>query len=101
MLNGLLRRAVSRNPAKAALVQGDRRMDYRELEIGTARLAGAIMDLGIRPGDAVAVMLPNGPEFVIALFALARVRAIMLPCIRARPWRSCAAFWASGLRGCS
>ena len=79
MLTGMLRRSVARNPAKAALVQGDRRIAYGDFEILTARLAGAVSDCGVRQGDAVAVWLPNGPEFAIVFFALARVRAIMMP----------------------
>ena len=79
MLNAMLRRAVSRNPSKDALVQGARRISYSELEIQAARLAGALKDCHVGEGDTVAVWLPNGPEFVVAMFALARVRAIMLP----------------------
>jgi len=79
MLTGMLRQSVARNPGKTALVQGDRRISYREMEIQAARLAGAVKDCGTKEGDAVAVWLPNGIEFVIAFFALARLRAIMLP----------------------
>jgi long-chain acyl-CoA synthetase len=79
MLTAMLRRSVARNPAKTALVQADRRVDYRELENSAARLAGAMKECGVTRGDTVAVWLPNGPEFVIALFAVARVGAIMLP----------------------
>jgi long-chain acyl-CoA synthetase len=79
MLTGMLRQSTVRNPRKTALVQGNCRISYHELETQAARLAGAVKDCGVTQGDAVAVWLPNGIEFVIAFFALARVRAIMLP----------------------
>jgi len=79
MLTRMLRRAVEANPAKTAIVQGSRRVRYDELEDLTARCAAGLRTLGITSGDCVAVILPNGPEFVTGLFACAMLRAVMLP----------------------
>ena len=79
MLTGMLHRSVAQDPSKTALIQGDRRVGYDELENYAACLAGALKECGVGHGDIVAVWLPNGPEFVIALFAVARAGAIMLP----------------------
>lgn len=79
MLTQMLRRVAQATPAKIAIVQGKLRMSYGELE----RLAGCASEglrhLGIGPADCVAVVLPNCPEFVVSLFACARLGGIMLP----------------------
>jgi acyl transferase domain-containing protein/acyl-CoA synthetase (AMP-forming)/AMP-acid ligase II/acyl carrier protein len=79
MLSGMLRRSVAANPAKAAVVQGRRRIRYDELDRLAGQYAGLLRHRGVGEADCVAVVLPNGPEFVISIFALARLRAIVLP----------------------
>jgi long-chain acyl-CoA synthetase len=75
----MLRKAVEADPAKTAIVQGDRRIRYDDLEALAGRCAAGLRRLGVGAGDCVAVVLPNCPEFVASLFACARLRAIMLP----------------------
>lgn len=79
MLTRVLQKAVLANPAKTAIVYRERRLSYLELEQAAARYAGLLKAAGVGQGDTVAVVLPNCPEFVISLFAIARVRAVMLP----------------------
>jgi long-chain acyl-CoA synthetase len=79
MLTGMLRKAIEANPAKAAIVQGSRRIRYDELDALAGRCAGGLRRLGVEAGDCVAMALPNCPEFVAGLFACARLRAVMLP----------------------
>jgi long-chain acyl-CoA synthetase len=79
MLTGMLRRAVEANPARAAIVQGGRRISYDELDALAGKCVAGLRRLGVAAGDCVAVVLPNCPEFVAGLFACARLRAIMLP----------------------
>jgi long-chain acyl-CoA synthetase len=79
MLTQMLLKAVEANPAKAAVVQGGRRVRYDELHALAGRCAAGLRRLGIGAGDCVAVALPNCPEFVVGLFACARLRAVMLP----------------------
>lgn len=54
-------------------------LSYREVAAQTRRIAGGFAALGVRPGDAVLVHLPNSVEFVLAWFALARLGAVMVP----------------------
>lgn len=49
---------------------------YAALRDRTARLAGALRRLGVRPGDRVVIYLPMVPEAVIAMLAVARLGAI-------------------------
>jgi long-chain acyl-CoA synthetase len=79
MLTRMLRNAVAADPARAAVVQGSRRIRYDELDAWAGRAASGLRRLGVGAGDCVAVVLPNGPEFVASLFACARLRAVMLP----------------------
>jgi long-chain acyl-CoA synthetase len=75
----MLRKAVETDPARVAIVQGDKRIRYDELDTLAGRCAGGLRRLGVKAGDCMAVVLPNCPEFVVSLFACARLRAVMLP----------------------
>jgi long-chain acyl-CoA synthetase len=79
MLTAMLAKAARTDPAKAAIVQGSRRLRYDELQALVRRCAAGLRRLGIAAGHCVAVALPNSPEFVASLFACARLRAVMLP----------------------
>lgn len=61
---------------RTALVHGERRLTYRELNRRVDRMAAGLTLRGIRPGDRVVVQLPNVPEFVIAVYALMRAGAV-------------------------
>lgn len=56
-----------------------RSLTYGELLDGVGRVAGALSDLGVRRGDAVAVYLPMSREAVVSLLAIARLGAIFIP----------------------
>jgi acyl-CoA synthetase (AMP-forming)/AMP-acid ligase II len=79
MLTRLLARAALRNPDKAAVVQGSRRIGYGCLEAEVARCAAGFAALGVGAGDGVALALANTPEFIVALLAVARLHGIVLP----------------------
>ncbi|MFD4621097.1 AMP-binding protein [Streptomyces sp. NPDC058475] len=67
------------HPDRAALRLGDAAVSYRALDQGSARLAGVLHDRGVKPGDRVAVMLPNVPEFALAYFGVLRAGGIVVP----------------------
>jgi long-chain acyl-CoA synthetase len=79
MLTAMLRKSLAANPAKAALVQGSRRISYLELEQAAGQYAAMLASAGVAQGATVAVVLPNCPEFVISLFGIVRLHAVMLP----------------------
>ena len=54
------------DPARIALACGAECLDYRELRARVARVAGAWHQRGLRPGDRVAVKLPDGIDWVVA-----------------------------------
>ncbi len=77
-----LRKRAEFTPDRVALVD-DRtglRLTYAEMDRRAAVAALAFRDrLGLRPGDRLAVLAKNRPEFFIALFACIRLRAILVP----------------------
>ncbi|MFG2454465.1 AMP-binding protein [Streptomyces sp. NPDC048512] len=54
-------------------------LDYAELNRLTDRFALALIELGVRPGDFVAVQLPNRWEMVPLIFASIRAGAVIIP----------------------
>jgi 2,3-dihydroxybenzoate-AMP ligase len=80
---GMVARTVARLPDKVALVAGERRETYADLDRASARLGAALLRHGIRPLDRVVVQLPNTPEFVHWYLALVRIGAIPVLALRA------------------
>ncbi|TDC21823.1 AMP-binding protein [Kribbella albertanoniae] len=54
-------------------------LDYSELSTLTDRFAGALLQLGVEPGDTVAVQLPNRWEIVPLMFATMAAGAVIVP----------------------
>jgi fatty-acyl-CoA synthase len=61
------------------LLFGDRRLTYGQVEARASALAAALHELGVERGDRIAVDLPNWPEFVISMFAIAKLGGIIVP----------------------
>ncbi|MEU8927542.1 beta-ketoacyl synthase N-terminal-like domain-containing protein [Kitasatospora sp. NPDC048545] len=78
-LPGVFAAAVRRAPDDVALVDGDRELTWRQWRAEVASLARALQELGVGPGDVVAVQLPNCWEYQTAHLAVAAVGAVMLP----------------------
>jgi long-chain acyl-CoA synthetase len=78
-LYGLLDTAVASDPHALALIEGDARLTYRDLAGQVERLAAAMAARGVAPRDRVALLLGNRTEFVVTLFAVARMGAIAVP----------------------
>ncbi|MFE7719417.1 long-chain fatty acid--CoA ligase [Nocardia rhizosphaerihabitans] len=68
-----------RHPHRPALRSGSTVLTYDELEERTARVAALLRDRGAEPGDRVALMLPNVPEFVVLYYGILRAGAVVVP----------------------
>ncbi len=77
-LEGFLERSAVRLPDKTALVCGNQRLTYGEIERDSNRLAHALIRLGVQRGDRVAVYLENSVEAVLGIFAALKAGAIFL-----------------------
>lgn len=78
-LFALLAEAVARNPQGEAVVCGETRLTYAALDREAGRMATMFAARGIAAGDRVGLLIGNRPEFVTALFGLARIGAIAVP----------------------
>ncbi|RAI44311.1 class I adenylate-forming enzyme family protein [Rhodoplanes roseus] len=71
--------SASRTPDKVALVAGDRRLTFRDLDVASTRLAGALRRRGVTRGDRVVVFMDNGADAVVAIFASLKAGAVFSP----------------------
>ncbi|TDC64088.1 acyl-CoA synthetase [Actinomadura sp. GC306] len=61
---------------RVALVCGDQRLTYAEMDEHANRLAHHLADAGVKPGQHVAIQLYNGIEYAAALLATLKIRAV-------------------------
>jgi len=73
-----LRRSAYVFPGKVAVVHGERRTTYRELEQRVNRLASALRAAGIGPGDRVAFLAPNIPAMLEAHYGVPAAGAVLV-----------------------
>lgn len=64
---------------RIAIQSGERRITFGELYEQVHAVAGRMVSAGIRPGDRIAVLTKNRPEFFILAGAIAAAGAIMVP----------------------
>lgn len=78
-LGDLLRRSAARYPNKVALIDGELRWTYLELDAAVNCTANALRARGIDHGDRVAVLSHNCWQYAVLAFALAKIGAILVP----------------------
>ena len=80
-LGEILRRSARAETfgSKVALIQGDERLTYAQVNERANRIAHALLTLGVRKGDRVAVLGRNSADYVAIIFALAKTGAIIVP----------------------
>jgi long-chain acyl-CoA synthetase len=76
-LHEILNRTAKTYPEKTAIVYDEREISYAELEMFSNQFANAIVKLGVKKGDRVAVFLPNVPQFIIAYFGALKAGAVI------------------------
>ena len=79
LVTDFLRRAAKLYPAKLAVVDGDRRFTYRELQTRAIRLANALRGLGIGQGDRVCILSPNSHFFLESFYGTSLIGAVLVP----------------------
>src|ERR1700692_3047016 len=65
--------------ARAALIEGERRLTWREFERETARAANGLGMAGLSSGDRIAVLMDNSLEMVVLLFGILRFGGVAVP----------------------
>jgi long-chain acyl-CoA synthetase len=74
-----LRAAAGRFGGRTVLTLDGEGLSYRALEVMSARVGAMLRRRGIGPGDRVAVMLPNVPEFAVVYYGVLRIGAVVVP----------------------
>ena len=71
--------AKNRHPQRAAVRLDDLLLTYDELDERSGRVAGLLAAQGVEPGDRVALLLPNVPQFPILYYGALRAGAVVVP----------------------
>jgi long-chain acyl-CoA synthetase len=78
-LDRIVRRNAARFPERPALVAGGNVRAWAALDARVDRVASAMLASGVSPGDRVAILMGNRPEYFEVYFACARTGAIAVP----------------------
>jgi long-chain acyl-CoA synthetase len=78
-LGTILQASAASRPAHTAIKMGERSLSYAELERAVRGVARSLRERGIQPGDKVALLVPNVPEFTIAYFGALYAGAAVVP----------------------
>ncbi|HET6299488.1 MAG TPA: amino acid adenylation domain-containing protein, partial [Kribbella sp.] len=78
-LHTMFEQQVARTPDATALIHGDRDLTYAELDRRSNAIAWQLVDLGVKPGQLVAIRVARGAELVVAVLAVLKSGAAYLP----------------------
>ncbi|HHX90740.1 MAG TPA: acyl--CoA ligase [Paracoccus sp.] len=78
-VDAVLREGAARAGERTALVLGETRISYRDLDAQVEQVARNLVTRGLRPGDRLGLLLDNGIEFILAFMAAARAGIIAVP----------------------
>jgi len=78
-ITSILRRAAQVNPNGIATIYKDRRQSWSQMQIRVEKLAGALQELGMGPGDRVALLSLNSDRYVEYFFATVWGGGAMMP----------------------
>jgi acyl-CoA synthetase (AMP-forming)/AMP-acid ligase II len=74
-----VRRAAERFSSRDYLVTPDHRLTFAQADERSRRLAKWLVRSGVGKGSRVGIWFPQGPDFVVALLAVTRIGAIVVP----------------------
>ena len=75
----ILRETASASPGKPVALFPGGQLAYGELDALSDRLAAGLESSGLRPGDVVALQLPNIPQFLVAYFGILKAGCVVVP----------------------
>lgn len=78
-LAAILAEPARRTPDRTALVEGELRLPFGQLWAQARAQAAALVGLGVRPGERVALMAPNTAEFPRAYYAILAAGGVVVP----------------------
>jgi long-chain acyl-CoA synthetase len=78
-LQEALTRSADRFPQRPALIFQGKTISFKELDEMVSKFASALKGLGVKPGDKVALLLPNLVQMVVACYGALRLGAVVVP----------------------
>ncbi|HEY1133383.1 MAG TPA: long-chain fatty acid--CoA ligase [Nocardioides sp.] len=78
-LSSLLEGSAQTFPSRDAIVLGDTRLTYAQVDGAANQVANLLVSRGIRPGDKVALTCPNLPYFSIVYYGILKAGATVVP----------------------
>jgi acyl-CoA synthetase (AMP-forming)/AMP-acid ligase II len=74
----LIEQSCKENADKLCVVDGDHRLTYRDMEERADRLARAMVEMGVEPGDRVGIFLTNCFQYIEMFYAITKIGAIFV-----------------------
>lgn len=78
-IGDIIRRTASRLPQKEAIIDGNKRITFQELEEVTNRFANYLLASGLKKGDTLATICGNSWQFIVAIFGIQKAGLIWVP----------------------
>jgi long-chain acyl-CoA synthetase len=78
-LSVLLEDSARTHPERAAVVLGEQRLTYAQVNAAANQVANLLVARGIRPGDKVALSCPNLPYFPVIYYGILKAGAVVVP----------------------
>ena len=79
LIHNFLENSAARYPKKIAVIHGDQRIAYQDLNTQAGNLAAHLQSNGIAKGDRIALLLENGVDYIIAYYATLKAGAVAAP----------------------
>jgi len=70
--------SAEKYPDKPCTIFKGAEISYKEMSKITDQLAAALVDLGVKKGDRVGILIPNTPQFVMAYFAVLKTGGVVV-----------------------
>ena len=78
LLPEILEKTAAAYPDHPAIIFHDRPIPYRQIRERTASLAAGLAGIGVQKGERVAILLPNCPQYIEALYAILKIGGIVV-----------------------
>ncbi len=78
-IGDVLRQRAREHPDRPYLWSGDQRATYAEMDERSERVAAGLSEIGVAPGDRVAIVSSNRMEMLELFFAIAKLGAVQVP----------------------
>jgi len=79
ILQQVLRETAKKYPENNVIIFGRKKINYRQLNEVTDQIAAGLIELGIKRGERIALLLDNCPEFVISYYSILKAGGVVVP----------------------